>query len=49
MVILGASGWATLFLAMVEDVGELIGVSNKLPKNASEVSKQQNKQIKENN
>ena len=40
MVLLGALGWTTLSLtsAMMEDVGELVGVSKKLPKNASEVS-----------
>jgi hypothetical protein len=40
MVLLGASGGTTLSLssAIIEDVGELVGVSNRLPKNASEVS-----------
>ena len=32
MVILGASGGITLSSAMMEDVGELVGVSNRLPK-----------------
>ena len=38
MVILGASGEITLSSAMMEDVGELVGVSNKLPKSISKVS-----------
>jgi hypothetical protein len=40
MVLLGASGGTTpsLSLAIIEDVDELIGVSNRLPKNALEVS-----------
>ena len=39
MVLLGASGGtAPLSSAIIEDVGELVGVSNRLPKNASEVS-----------
>jgi hypothetical protein len=40
MVLLGASGLTALSLtsAMMKDVGELVGVSKKLPKNASEVS-----------
>ena len=40
MVLLGASSGTTpsLSSAIIEDVGELIGVSNRLPKNASEVS-----------
>ena len=35
MVILGASGGITLSSAMMEDVGELVGVSNRLPKSVS--------------
>ena len=40
MVLLGASGGIapSFSLTIIEDVGELIGVSNRLPKNASEVS-----------
>ena len=40
MVLLGASSGTTLSLssAIIEDVGELVGVSNRLPKNALEVS-----------
>ena len=40
MVLLGASSGTTpsLSLAIIEDVDELIGVSNRLPKNALEVS-----------
>ena len=38
MVILGASGGITLSSAMMEDVGELVGVSNRLPKSVSKVS-----------
>ena len=35
MVILGASGGITLSSVMMEDVGELVGVSNRLPKKVS--------------
>ena len=40
MVLLGASGGTTLslFSAIIEDVGELVCVSNRLPKNTLEVS-----------
>ena len=40
MVLLGASGLIVLSLssAMIEDVGECIGISKRLPKNVSEVS-----------
>ena len=40
MVILGASCGTTpsLSSAIIEDVGELVGVSNRLPKNTSQVS-----------
>ena len=40
MVLLGASGGTTLSLSstIIKDVGELVGVSNRLPKNALEVS-----------
>jgi hypothetical protein len=37
MVILSASGGITLSSAMMEDVGELVGVSNRLPKSVSKV------------
>jgi hypothetical protein len=40
MVLLGASGGTTLSLSLatIEDVGELVSVSNKLSKNTSKVS-----------
>ena len=38
MVILGASGGITLSSVMMEDVGELVGVSNRLPKSVLNVS-----------
>jgi hypothetical protein len=38
MVILGASGGITLSSAMMQDVGELVGVSNRLPKSVSKIS-----------
>ena len=40
MVLLGGLGGTTPFLssAIMKDVGELVGVSNRLSKNASEVS-----------
>ena len=38
MVILGALGGITLSSAMIEEMGELVGVSNIFPKSVSKVS-----------